>query len=170
MTGFAVQRLIVSLAACTLACSASLPSPAEEGAADPAPAAHPVRSSPAGVDLTGTWATGSTGEPDVPRIVLRPECNHSPAVWLLEQRGDTVRAWAIPERRAQGVVSPHPLSAAPAEGRVSGVNLTLRMAGASYVLRYDSTSGHLRGTREGAPFWAVRQDVVRPQGCLPPPE
>lgn len=165
-----MQGLIIPLAAGTLGCSASIPAHTRERAAGPVPTSDSIRSSPAAVDLTGGWATGSTGEPDVRRIELRPECNHHPAVWLLEQRGDTIHAWAIPASRTQGVTSAQPASAAAAEGRVSGVDLTLRMAGASYVLRYDSTSGHLRGTLDGAPFWAVRQDIVRPQGCIPPPE
>ena len=168
-TYLAMQRLIIPLTACALACSASIPSRTNERAARPSPTTDSVRTSHADVDLTGAWATGSTGEPDVRRIVLRPECNYSPAVWLLEQNGDTLRAWAIPASRAQGVPSAQPAAAAAAEGRVSGVNLTLRMAGATYVLRYDSTSVHLRGTLNGALFWAVRQDIVRPQGCIPPP-
>lgn len=40
---------------------------------------------------------------------------------------------------------------------------------ARYLLRYDSTSDHLRGTLNGVPFWAVRQDVVRPERCIPVP-
>ena len=168
-TCLAMQGLIIPLTACALACSASIPSHAKERAEGHAPLADTVRSAHSEVDLTGAWATGSTGEPDVRRIVLRPECNYSPAVWLIEQRGDTVRARAIPASRAQGVRSTQRVSSAAAEGRVSGVDLTLRMAGASYVLRYDSTSGHLRGTLDGAPFWAVRQHIVRPQACIPPP-
>lgn len=168
-TCLGLQGLIILLTASALACSASTPSLAKERAEDPAPAADTVRRSHAEVDLTGAWATGSTGEPVVRRIVLRPECNYSPAVWLLEQRGDTLRARTIPASRAQGVHSTQTVSAAAAEGWVSGVDLTLRLNGARYVLRYDSTSGHLRGTLNGAPFWAVRQVIVRPQQCLPPP-
>jgi hypothetical protein len=162
-------RVIIPLTACALACSASIPSHTKEGAEGPASITDSVRSADAAVDLTGTWATGSTGEPDVRRIVLRPECNQSPAVWLVEQKGDTLRTWTIPASHAQGVRSAPPASAAAAEGQVSGVDVTLRMPGSSYILRYDSTSGHLRGTRDGAPFWAVRQAIVRPQGCIPPP-
>jgi hypothetical protein len=49
------------------------------------------------------------------------------------------------------------------------VDLAMSITGGRYVLRYDSTSGHLRGTLNGAPFWAVRQEIVRPEGCVPIP-
>ena len=164
----AMPGLIALLAAGALGCTASvLPrAPQSDGLATAADTIPPM---PAAVDLTGDWTTGSTAEPDVPRIVLRPECNYHPATWLIQQRGNALRAWSIPARRTQGVLTSQPTSAAGAEGRVSGVNLTLRMAGASYVLRYDSTSGHLRGTLNGSPFWAVRQEIIRPQGCIAPP-
>ena len=165
----AIHRLALPLTALVVACSTSMPPHAREEAEGPAPTADPVRRAPAAVDLTGAWATGSTGEPDVRRIELRPECNHNPAVWLIEQRGDSVRAWAIPESRAQGAVSTRPVSTEAAEGRVTGLDLILRTADAEYVLRYDSTSTHLRGTLNGAPFWAVRLAVVQPPGCIPPP-
>jgi hypothetical protein len=42
-------------------------------------------------------------------------------------------------------------------------------SGARYLLHYDSTSGHLRGTLNGAPFRAVCLEIVRPQGCMPVP-
>jgi hypothetical protein len=75
----------------------------------------------------------------------------------------------IPESHAQGVPAEHPVSTVAAVGRVSGVDLTMSTAESRYVLRYDSTSGHLRGTLNGAPFWAVREDLVRPEGCIPIP-
>ncbi|HET9426248.1 MAG TPA: hypothetical protein VFO55_12845 [Gemmatimonadaceae bacterium] len=166
-----LRSRITLVAAFALGCSASTPSRGRDRVPDALPAADSVRSLPAAVDLTGGWATGgSTGEPAERRTVLRLECNYTPAAWVLEQKADTVRAWTIAESRAQGVHADRPVPMVPAEGRLSGVNLTLRMDGATYVLRYDSTSGHLRGTLNGAPFWAVRQDVIRPQGCIPPPE
>jgi hypothetical protein len=42
-------------------------------------------------------------------------------------------------------------------------------ASSHYRLRYDSTSEHLRGTLNDKPFWAIRRDVVHPEGCIPPP-
>jgi hypothetical protein len=123
----------------------------------------------AAVDLSGPWASGSEGEPDVPRIVVQLQCNYTPPLWVIDQRGDTVRAWAIPESRAQGVRARDPVTSAPAEGRLSGVDLTMTFGHTRYRLRYDSTSGHLRGTLNGAPFWAVRQQLVRPQHCIPVP-
>jgi hypothetical protein len=180
-----MRRLIVFLATCgAAACSASTGShPNERAELQPA-VGNSVPRRHADVDLSGAWATGSAGEPAVPRIVLRPPCNFGPALWLIQQIGDTVRAWAIPESHAQGVRASHPLSTvAAAEGRLSGVDLTMSVAGSTllpqpdspttptgrYMLRYDSTTGHLRGTLNGAAFWAVRQEVVRPEGCVPIP-
>jgi hypothetical protein len=180
-----MRRLIIFLATCgTAACSASTGShPNERAELQPA-TGDSVPQRHADLGLSGAWATGSTGEPAVPRIVIRPPCNFSPALWLLQQNGDTVRAWAIPGSYAQGVSASHPLSTvAAAEGRLSGVDLTMSVARSTllpqsdspttpterYILRYDSTTGHLRGTLNGAAFWAVRQDVVRPEGCEPIP-
>ena len=135
----------------------------------PSPVNDPVEVRRPEVDLTGSWATGSANEPDVRQVVLRPECNTGPAIWLLEQRGDTLRLREIPASFAQGAASPSRPIAAAVEGRVSGMDVTLGTSGARYLLRYDSTSGHLRGTFNGAPFWAARQVVIRPPGCIPPP-
>jgi hypothetical protein len=49
------------------------------------------------------------------------------------------------------------------------MDLTLEMPGTRYALHYDSTSGHLRGTLNRAPFWAVRENIVHPADCIPPP-
>ena len=166
-----MPRLIILLAACTAAaCSAATSShPSERAAPQPLLAIDTMPAQPAAVDLSGAWASGSTGETDVPRLVLRLQCNYTPALWVMDQRGDTVRAWAIPESRAQGVRARDPVSRVAAEGRLRGVNLTMKLGTSRYVLRYDSTSGHLRGTLNGAPFWAVRQDIVHAQGCIPVP-
>jgi len=135
-----------------------------------APGADSLRQEYADVNLTGVWATGSVGEPSARRILIRPGCNYTPPLWSLEQRGDTVRLWLFPERRVQGIRRTESVSAAAAaEGMVSGVDLTMGAAGTRYLLRYDSTSGHLRGSKNGAPFWAVREDIVRPEQCLPVP-
>ena len=169
-----MPKLILVLATCTAtACSAgtgSRPSErAERAAPQPLLAIDTVPAQPAAVDLSGAWATGSTAEPDVRSVVLRLQCNYTPALWVMEQRGDTVRAWAIPESRAQGVRARDPVSSVAAEGRLRGVNLRMSLGASRYVLRYDSTSGHLRGTLNGAPFWAARQNIVRAQGCIPVP-
>lgn len=121
------------------------------------------------VDLTGTWATGSLDEPDVRRVSLQLQCNHMPPLWVLQQGGDTVSLWQIPESYTQGVPSRQAVSKVALKGRLSGSDLTLEMPGTRYVLHYDSASGHLRGTLNGAPFWAVPQDVIHPTGCIPPP-
>jgi hypothetical protein len=123
----------------------------------------------ADVDLSGAWANGSTAEPAAAQIVIHVECNYSPSLWVIQQRGDTVSSWTIPESRAQGIAAPHTPAPVAAVGRISGVNLTMSLGEARYVLRYDSTSGHLRGTLNGAPFWAIREDIVRPEHCIPVP-
>ena len=165
-----MSRPIVLLAVCAAAaCSASTAARTTERVDGEAPAIEVGPRSHADVDLTGAWATGSVGEPAVPRLVLHLQCNYSPPLWVIEQSGDSVRAWTIPASRAQGVRSAEPVARAAAEGRVSGVDLVMGTADVRYVLRYDSTSGHLRGTLNGAPFWAVRLDVVQPEGCIPVP-
>lgn len=164
-----MQRLIVVFGVCAAACSASTSSRENETAVPPVPVADPVPTGPAAINVTGTWATGSAGEPEAKRIVLHPQCNYSPAVWILQQDGDTVRAWAVPESWAKGTATSESVSAAPTEGRVSGVDVVIGTSGARYVLRFDSTSSHLRGTLNGAPFWAVPLEIVRPEGCLAVP-
>jgi hypothetical protein len=120
-------------------------------------------------DLSGSWITGSTDEPTVRSIMSRPQCTHSPGFWSVEQRGDTVKAWTIPESHAQGIASPILQRPRPVEGRLVGRQLVMSDGSTHFRLRYDSASGHLRGTLNGAPFWAVRLQIVRPQGCLPVP-
>ena len=165
-----MQRLIIALTLfASAACVGSPRSHAVEPAARPTPAVIPVRTGHADVNLTGTWATGSAGEPADSRGVLQPQCNYNPAVWVIEQSADTVRAWAIPESYSKGTASTEAVSSAPVEGWVSGVDVTLGMPAPRYVLHYDSTSGHLRGTLDGAPFWAARVEIVRPERCLPVP-
>jgi hypothetical protein len=163
------RRLLLLATCAAAACSASTGSRHVERAELSHPAVDSVPIRPAAVDLSGAWATGSANEPAAPRVVLRLECNYSPSLWVIQQTGDLVRAWAIPESRAQGILSTQPVRTAAAEGQISGVDLTMRIADARYVLRYDSTSGHLRGTLNGAPFWAVRQDLVRAEGCIAVP-
>jgi hypothetical protein len=124
---------------------------------------------PADRNLSGSWITGSAKEPAVRSIVSRPQCNHSPGFWSVEQRGDSVRAWPIPESYAKGTPSPIVQRPRPVEGRLLGRQLVMSDGRSHYRLRYDSASGHLRGTLNGAPFWAVRLIIVRPQDCLAVP-
>jgi hypothetical protein len=160
---------IVLIAACAATACAAPRSHASAPVESPAPFVAPPRTGHADVDLTGTWATGSEGEPVARKIELHPQCNFSPAVWIIEQSGDTVRSWKMPATLAQGVASRVVVSRTPAEGWISGIDLVMGTPDARYLLHYDSTSGHLRGTLNGAPFWAVRLEIVRPQGCIPVP-
>ncbi|MFL5560998.1 MAG: hypothetical protein ACJ79K_05950 [Gemmatimonadaceae bacterium] len=166
-----MQRPITLLTICAaiVACRASAYPRADVQVAQPVTIATPVRTGHAGVDLSGAWTTGSGGEPAAQLIYLHPECNYSPALWIIEQEADTVRAWQSPASHAQGIATTEHVRAVPAEGWISGLDVTIGTAGARYVLRYDSTSAHLRGTFNGAPFWAARVEVVQPKGCIPVP-
>jgi hypothetical protein len=120
------------------------------------------------VDLSGSWATGSSGEPAEPRITVPAPCHYTPPAWVLEQNGDSVRAYSFPEHRERGIAETDRSLPTPAVGRFSGGRLTMRLGRSRYVLYYDSSTGHLRGTFDGQPFWAVPQEVVQPAGCIPP--
>jgi len=141
-------------------------------AAVPADTAQPSALLPPATDLNGGWFTGTGEEPQVPVIVLHPVCAVVPAVWLVEQKGNAVRAWAFPEQFNQGVMRRNDNVARiePATGTISGTDVRLDDGTWRYALVYDSASEHLRGTRNGARFWAVRQKIVRTEFCLPPPE
>ena len=122
------------------------------------------------VDHTGRWSTGTTDEPTAAKIVLQPPCRITPGAWILQQSGDTIQAWSIPESYAQGISrGPAGPATEPSRGRISGLNVIISDAQSRYELRYDASSGHLRGTKNGAPFWAVRQEIVRVEDCPPVP-
>lgn len=123
---------------------------------------------PAPFDLSGSWFIGKgAAEPAVPIVTFHTECVYHPAAWVLRQTHDTVEAWSFPETFDQGIHRPDsPLAKlAPDRGRVSGLDLTIETETSQYRLRYDPESGHLRGTLNGVPFWAVRQVVMQPSPC-----
>jgi hypothetical protein len=134
----------------------------------PAPAAV----LPPATDLTGTWATGSDGEPSSETITLRPACTYHPPVWIVEQKGNALVSWAFPESYDQGVArkEPGPPKLTGSRGQISGVDVIIDEGEHHYMLRYDVKSKHLRGTVNGTPFWAARQVVVRPELCPAVPE
>ena len=122
------------------------------------------------MDLSGRWATGSEGEPVARKITLNPQCLYNPGAWVIQQTGDTLEAWTFPDTWDKGTASLDPIvSRVGAKGRISGLDVTIHDGASRYVLRYDRASGHLRGTRNGQPFWAVRQEIVRLQECMPVP-
>jgi hypothetical protein len=176
MTKHAAVVLALCVASVAAACSTPARSPRYEQA-EPELAPHSAERLPLGaerlpleVDLTGRWATGSMGEPSLAKIVLQPPCRITPAAWILQQRGDTIQAWSFPESYAQGISrGPSGPATEPSRGRISGLNVVISDAASRYVLHYDTSSGHLRGTKNGAPFWAVRQEIVRVQDCPPVP-
>ncbi len=140
---------------------------------EPAPAATPpvhettVELLPPAVDLTGGWTTGSGSEPPPGPVVLYPSCTYNPAVWIIRQSGNALKALVVPERFNQGIVraGPGPARVADSPGTISGTDVVIDDGQDRYVLRYDPESGHLRGTRNGAPFWAARQKLVRTEAC-----
>ena len=126
---------------------------------------------PPDVNLSGGWYVGTGAEPQVDAIVLHPTCLVNPAAWVIEQDGNALRAWEFAQSFNQGMVRPNdaPVRVAVARGTISGSDVVLEDDRSRWVLRFDAASGHLRGTRNAAPFWAVRQQVVRTQACPPPP-
>ena len=118
-------------------------------------------------DLTGSWATGDSNEPAAGPIVLRPSCAYNPAVWIIQQEGSSLKAWTFPESFNQGIVRNGPGLArvTPATGTISGYDVSIADGDVRFELTFDATTGHLRGTRNGKPFWAARQSIVRAEGC-----
>jgi hypothetical protein len=88
-------------------------------------------------------------------------------VWLIQQSGNTLKAWAFPESFNQGIVraGPGPERVAGAPGTISGGDVVIADGEVRFVLRYEAESGHLRGTRNGVAFWAARQTIVRTEAC-----
>ena len=75
-------------------------------------------------------------------------------MWIIQQSGNTLKAWAMPESFNQGIarVGPGPAKVAGSPGTISGADVVIDDGRDRYVLRYDRDSGHLRGTLNGAPF------------------
>ena len=136
----------------------------------PSPPSHGTKVDllPPAVDLTGGWTTGTDNEPPPGPVVRHPSCAYNPAVWIIEQSKNTLKAWAMPESFNQGIVraGPGPARVAASPGTISGPDVVIDDGQDRFVLRYDHDSGHLRGTRNGAPFWAARQKIVRTEVCL----
>ena len=151
------------------ACAATTRSTSAESDGGSVAVGDTLRDGPPDVDLTGAWVTGTVGEPATARLVRHVECNYGPAFWSIQQQGDTIRAWTVAESRAQGVATPRSASVVPGLGRIAGSEVRIARGSDRWVLHYDSTSGHLRGTLNGAPFWAVRLHIVRPEVCIPVP-
>ena len=145
---------------------ASPPAPAAVPAPAPADTTAPVLLPPA-MDLTGGWATGSVNEPPAGAVVLHPACTYHPPVWIIEQSGNVLRTWAFPATYDQGIARRDDGMArvSPSLGTISGADVVIADGDTRWALRYDSLTGHLRGTRNGQPFWAARQVAVRVGAC-----
>lgn len=113
-------------------------------------------------DLSGGWATGSANEPTAGPVRQQPSCAYNPPVWIIQQKGNGLETYDFPESFNQGIARKEPVQRTPAiRGTISGADVVIAGDGIRFVLRYDAESGHLRGTRNGAPFWAARQVIVR---------
>jgi hypothetical protein len=157
------------LSGVVMACAAAACSRSSSAVVQSAAASAPVPAAflPPATDLTGTWATGTGAEPTLEKVTLHPGCQYNPPVWIIQQTGNVLEAWDFPESFNQGIAVKGPglarIAASP--GRISGSEVTIDDGRYRYVLRYDEASKHLRGTRNGSPFWAVRQAVVRTEAC-----
>jgi hypothetical protein len=120
-------------------------------------------------DLTGIWLPGSGPEPSAARLTMTATCQSTPAYWYIEQRGDSVSSWTNPASFNQGIARPPRPRPVTAVGTISGLDVAMSDGSSRYRLRYDRTSGHLRGTLNDKPFWAIPEDFTRPTGCLPAP-
>ena len=118
-------------------------------------------------NLSGGWATGSANEPPPGPVVQHPSCANNPAVWIIQQSGNTLKAWAVPASFNQGIMraEPSPRRVAGSPGTISGVDVLIDDGESRFVLRYDAESGHLRGMRNNVAFWAARQSIVRTEAC-----
>jgi hypothetical protein len=93
---------------------------------------------------------------------MNPTCAVNPAVWIIQQDGNKLTTWEFPQSYNQGIARKEPVRMMPAiPGVISGADVTIAGENLRLILRYDPESGHLRGTRNGAPFWAARQIVIR---------
>jgi hypothetical protein len=130
-------------------------------------AASPAVLLPPATDLTGSWSADSGAEPLTATIRLNPPCTYHPPVWVVQQTGNQLEVWAFPARYEQGIAVKGTGVARTAAwpGYISGIDVRIDDGETRYELRYDSASTHLRGSRNGRPFWAVRQVVARTGGC-----
>ena len=148
-----------------LSCATTGPSAAASPPAD-ADTARVALLAPV-TDLTGGWATGSANEPPPGPVVQHPSCAYNPPVWVIQQSGNALTAWAFPESFDQGIkrAGPELARVAGSPGTISGADVRIVDSESRFVLRYDAASGHLRGTRNGVPFWAARQVIARTEAC-----
>ena len=122
------------------------------------------------LDLSGRWITGASDEPTAREIRYQRDCRYTPGAWLLDQSGDSVYAWPMKEQWAKGTASPPEPMPRQATGRLRKHHLILSDGSDRWVLDYDGRSGHLRGTLNGKPFWAMRQILEEPkEQCIPVP-
>lgn len=113
-------------------------------------------------DLSGGWATGTANEPPAGPVRPHPSCAYNPPVWVIQQKGNALETWEFPESFNQGIARADVVQRTRSvRGTISGADVRIADDGVRLILRYDEASGHLRGTRNGAPFWAARQVIVR---------
>ena len=121
---------------------------------------------PTAEDLTGAWAFGTSGEP--PAGPIFGECPPSNGLRLEEAQGQVTGEELVcggpcyvPTTLAGSRVGDRLtlVGTVPPPAEAAGRQVT-------YDLRFDAGSGHLVGTRDGAPYWAA--PYVRLAGEDPP--
>lgn len=163
----AAGAIALLIAGAILACGpAPAPTPVSSVSAEPAATpGTPVSAQ----NLTGTWLFGTQNEPS-PGPVLG--C-YAFKLWKLEQTGSAVTGDVL------ACIGPCSAYTEGTQGVNTGGHLTLTgnerpspsasPAPVTYDLTFDARTGHLTGTRNGAPFWAA-PFVQRPRSeCGPAP-
>jgi hypothetical protein len=178
MSKLAATLFALALAGCTVAVTpAPIPTgspkpgasgtPAPAASLTPAPASSATPSAPASAfpldDLSGPWTFGSSAEPTISTVTV--SCIGYAATTLdLQQTGNTVTgtvtacmgACRLTERLTGTRSQFHlDLTGTASSGSATDGNVT-------YSLDLSPQTGHLSGTRNGQPYWAVR--AVPPAG------
>jgi hypothetical protein len=130
----------------------------------PAPTATAGTPAPTAADLTGRWLVGTAGEPPAGPVA---QCQAS-TVWNLVQTGEAVKG-DVDYCAGPCLADTEGTTGTNRAGRVV-LSGTYRGGGSpepvAYDLTFDAASGHLRGTRNGAPFWAAPYRQLT-DGCGP---
>src|SRR3712207_2651984 len=84
--------LVIGVVACASTTSRTPPAPVSA----PSVRDTQVELLPPAVDLSGNWTTGSGNEPPPGPVIRHAPCTRNPAVWIIEQSGNTLRAMLIP--------------------------------------------------------------------------
>lgn len=136
----------------------------EEPGGAPLPVASPLRAPVSARDLSGNWVFGERREPPAGAVST---CDPTQSLTLTQSGeatlsgdvtscgGKCVKLESFEGTNQDGLVQ--------ATGQYKG-NLSESPEPVAYLLRYDATTQHLTGTRNGRPFWAAPWVTPSP-GC-----